>query len=357
MTSSLLTEPGRYDFYQAMRLLEGGAVPGVAGRPVGFDSEPRHEVARLRASSSLGFPVNAVESVVRRRSHVDGAAKAVDVTVSFMGALGATGALPWHYTEYVFDRLSQRDRSMRDFVDALTHRSIAFHYRAWRKYRLPFAHEAAARTDDVDDITLAMRALVGLGTEGLRERLPEGADRWLYFAGLFARGQRTAGGLESMLQAVCGHPVEVQEFVGTWQPLLPEERSRLGGAGGGDRNELGASMILGSSVWNIASAIRVRIGPVPSTRLPDLVPRTGSFPWLGDLVRSYLGPEVDFELLCLVERPTIRPLQLGVDRGARLGGSAWVDSSDPSHYDAEVPLCASRSSDALSHPNHPRVRS
>ncbi|MCA8977193.1 MAG: type VI secretion system baseplate subunit TssG [Planctomycetes bacterium] len=341
--SGLFESPGSYDFYQALRLLEGGRIAGVQGQRIGLDAAPRQEVARLRASPSLGFPVNAIEGLVRRRNPVAGAAQGVEVTVAFMGALGASGVLPWHYTEYVFERISQRDRSLRDFVDTLQHRSLAFHYRAWRKYRLPFAYEAATQSGAADDVTAAMRAIVGLGTSHLRERLAEGADRWLFFAGLFARGQRTTKGLEAMLAAVTGHRVQVEEFVGRWQALLPEERSRLGGRPDDEyRNRLGASFVLGERVFDVLSGVHIRIGPMHSRALSELVPRTGRVPWLGELVRSYLGPDVDFAIAGLVERDSVEPIRLGAEAGMRLGGSAWLGAEDATSYDAEVPLCSSR---------------
>lgn len=339
----LLDSPWGYEFFQAVRLLENGAVPGVRGRAIGHDHEPREEVVRLRGAPSLGFPANAIESVELRRSPVAGRANSVEVSVAFGGALGACGSLPWHYTEYVFERLSQRDRSLREFVDALQHRSIAFFYRAWRKYRLPFAYEAARREGQTDDVTAALRGLVGLGTERLRDRLPEGEDRWIYFAGLFARGQRTALGLESMLREACGHRAEVQEFVGRWQTLLPEERSRLGGTGMDEyRNALGSSMILGERVWDVLSGVRIRIGPIDARDLPDFTPRAGRLRWLGDLVKSYLGPDKDFEIVCVVDRATVGAARLGGAASARLGGSAWLDATDAGRFAAEVPVFTSR---------------
>jgi type VI secretion system protein ImpH len=341
--SDLLQEPGRYEFYQAMRLLENGSVPGVRGEPVGHDHEPRFEAVRLRSSPSLGFQVNAIESIERRRSAVSGAAKAADVTITFMGALGASGQLPWHYTEYVFDRMSQRDKSLRAFVDTLEHRSHSFHYRAWGKYRLPFVYEASRRRGGIDDVTAVMRALVGLGTDHLHERLPEGADLWLYFGGLFGRGQRTTAGLEMMLRDVTGHPVVVKEFVGRWQSLLPEECTRLGGAANDEyRNQLGSSLILGERVWDVLSGIHITIGPVSSSDLAQLVPRTGHYPWLGDLVKSYLGPNVDFEVVAQVEKGTVSAVRLGEGGGVALGGAAWIHAENSASYDADVPVCSSR---------------
>ena len=336
--SDLLGNPRRYEFHQAMRLLEQGRVPGITGRPVGHDNDPQYEVVRLHASTSLGFPKSAIEAIRRRK----GDERRVDVTIAFLGALGACGALPWHYTEYVYAGLARRDRSLRDFVAALEHRSLSLHHRAWRKHRLAFAYEAA-RTAGSDDVTGILRALVGLGTDHLRERVREGEAHWLYFAGLFGTARRTTAGLASMLEALCGHPVTVQEFVGRWQRLVPEERSRLGGPPGPAtanlQNELGGTLMLGDRVWDVLSSVRIRIGPLPAAATADLQ-QAGLDGWLEHLVRSYLGPDVDFEILGLVDPATIRPMALGGD--ARLGGASWLASSDQASYAREVFVCSSR---------------
>lgn len=337
----LLEEPWRFGFCQALRLLERGAVAGASGRPVGGDASPRDEVARLRGSPSLAFPVNSVESITRRRTAVAGGVRGVDMVVAFHGMFGAQGVMPWHYTEYVLERLSQRDRSLREFADVLQHRSLAFHYRAWRKYRLPFAYEAAATAGEVDDVTTALRALVGLCTDHLRGRLEEGDESWVYFAGLFGRGQRSAAGLEAMLEAAVGCPVAVQEFVGRWQELVPEERSRLGrGRDDDHQSRLGTSMILGTRVFDVLGGVRIRLGPIAAADLPRLAGQGGSS-WLPALVRSYLGPDIEFELRWRVDPATVRPIRLG-DRGFGLGVGAWLGATKPARYDEEVPVCSRR---------------
>ena len=182
-----------------------------APAPIGnlLTDEALAVAAQLRETALAGSGAyELVESLTTevgpRMAGSPGDVRAVDLTVAFHGMFGAQGVLPWHYTEYVVERLSKRDRSLRDFADALQHRSLAFHYRAWRKYRLPFACESAAVEGGVDDVTTALRGLVGVGTDHLRERVVEGCERWIHFAGLFGRAQRTTRGLEAMLEALLG---------------------------------------------------------------------------------------------------------------------------------------------------------
>ncbi len=342
--ADLLKHPEKFEFFQALRLVERGHIRGVKGRPVGLDHEPQFEAARFRGTPSLGFQPSAIRTAEPRRNPVAGGAQAIEFGVTFMGALGICAELPWHYTEEVFERLSKRDTSLLDFVDTLQHRSISFFYRAWRKYRLPYAYEAAHLQRNRDDITSVISALVGLETEGLRERPAERAESWFYFAGLFGRQQRTAIGLETMIEAIVGYPTKVHEFVGRWQELVPEERTRLGERRhDGFRSELGSSAVLGDRVWDVLSGVRIEIGPVRASAVHRLAPRTGDYPWLPDIVRSYLGPDVDFDIYCRVQRETVQPARLGGDsKTTTLGESLWLGALDPNHYDDEVPICLDR---------------
>jgi type VI secretion system protein ImpH len=339
--AQLPDDAGEFELFQALRLLENGAVGGVRGQPVGVDHGPREEIARLRGSPSLGFPVDAIETMELRRSPVAGQGRRAEVTVAGLGAFGATGPLPYHYTEYVFERMSQRDRSLRDFVDVLQHRSLAFFYRAWRKYRLPFAWEAEQRDGRFDDFTAMLSALVGLDPKELA-RVPEGGQRWLFFTGLFASRHRTAAGLEAMVAAATGCAAEVREFVGRWQTLLPDERSRLGGRGRDEyRNALGSSLVLGERVLDVLSSVRIRIGPMPARRLGEFSVGDSRRGWIAALIRSYLGSDRDFELVGAVAAATVEPVRLGGGGHGGLGSAAWMSSRHASGYTQEVTLCRS----------------
>jgi type VI secretion system protein ImpH len=57
----------------------------------------------------------------------------IRLTPSFMGLLGASGALPAHYTERIAAHQSRaRDGGPRALMDALSNRSLALFYQAWR---------------------------------------------------------------------------------------------------------------------------------------------------------------------------------------------------------------------------------
>jgi type VI secretion system protein ImpH len=57
LTQLLFDEPYRFEFFQAVRLLER-LNPGRG--PVGRDGDPRDEAARFRAHASLAFPPSQI---------------------------------------------------------------------------------------------------------------------------------------------------------------------------------------------------------------------------------------------------------------------------------------------------------
>ena len=128
----LRTEPYRFEFFQAVRILER-----LFQHSVGTDANPEDEVVRFRAHQSLLFPPSEIYGIVEQP---DGR---LSMTVAFMGLTGPSGALPRHYTELVIDRLRHKDRTLRDFLDLFNHRLIALFYRAWQKNRFWIGYEHA----------------------------------------------------------------------------------------------------------------------------------------------------------------------------------------------------------------------
>lgn len=308
---------------------------------VGSAPSPSKEVARFRARPTLSFP--PVESGPMRPP--DERRKEFDsrpvVPVHFLGLLGSSANLPWHYTELVLQRASLRDRSFRDFLDlVLQQRPLTFLHAAWRKYRLGFALEEHARTNGHDAAALMLRSVVGLGTEGLAERVPEGIGPWVYFAGHFGRSNRSADGLEAMLEAALGHDVEVVQLVGRWRPINESQRTRIGTPAGGTFHRLGAEAVLGGRTWDVQSTVRVLIGPVTMRERERLITGRFGIDGIRGILRSYLGPEIESEIAWRIRRTSIEPLRLATTEssGTNLGVSSWLDASEVRGYQTVVPV-------------------
>jgi type VI secretion system protein ImpH len=326
LNEALLREPHRFEFFQAVRLFER-----LRGRAtVGQDAAPEQETVRFRALPSLSFPPAEIN---RLRPGTE-AAPAVMV-VSFLGLTGPSGVLPQHYTTLLLRRNREKDHSLHDFLDLFNHRLVSLFYRAWEKYRLPFAYEKSRLTGEeegADPVSACLYSLVGLGTDGLRGRPPIPDEAFLYYAGHFAHYPRSALALEGLLQDYFGVPVRVEQAQGQWLTLEEDDRSALPGCERADglNIQLGLNLVVGERVWDRQSKFRLRLGPVHYEDFQRFLPGGEGLLALAELTRSYVGPEFDFDVQVLLhgeEVPWCR-LQSETADPPRLGWNTWVRCHD-----------------------------
>ncbi|MCR4415609.1 MAG: type VI secretion system baseplate subunit TssG [Thermoguttaceae bacterium] len=107
-------DPTRFDFFQAVRVLEWLAREHAAGnpermrRPVGEDHAPRQEVVRFRAVPSMSFPAGSIAALSPPQAD-DASAGPPEMAVAAMGLTGPSGALPHHYTSMLIERVRLKD--------------------------------------------------------------------------------------------------------------------------------------------------------------------------------------------------------------------------------------------------------
>jgi type VI secretion system protein ImpH len=339
LSEALFREAHRFDFFQAVRLLEhllrasaeeGDRRPCV---PVGVDGPPEREVVRFRVMPALSFPAGAVGQI--RRPEADEAAPPPEMLVTFFGLTGPSGVLPHHYTALLLRRLRLKDTSLRDFLDQFNHRMISLFYRVWEKYRLPFTYERS-RLDlggGPDPCTQGVYCLAGLGTGGLRGRLEVDDEAFLFYSGHFAHYPRSALALECVLEDYFEVPVRVQQLHGQWLLLASEDRSVLPGPAGAEplNNQVGVSLVAGERCWDVQSKFRLQVGPLTYEQFRRLMPNGDGLRAFVQLARTYAGPEFDLDVqpvLLAAEVPKCR-----LDDASFLGWNTWLRDL-PSHHDA-----------------------
>lgn len=339
VTQRLQEEPWRYDFFQAVRLLERAAQAEVAAgkrvpaRPVGYDYAPEEEVARFHALASLAFPPAPIAAVSSDSAAQSPGARSAQMVVAFLGLTGPCGVLPEHYTALLISRIRERDYALRDFLDLFTHRTVSLFYRAWEKYRFPYGYERLRRSGDSGDdcFTSCLYGLVGLGSSKLRRRLAFDDETLLYYAGHFAHFPRAAISLEIVLADYFELPVSIRQFCGQWlylelndYSLLPSKRLRAG-----RNNQLGMSMVVGERVWDIESKFRVRVGPLTYRQFCQFMPSGERLTPLWQMARSYVGTHLDFDVQLVLRAEEVPCCRLGNRSDpARLGWNTWVRSND-----------------------------
>ena len=311
----LRREPFSFDFFQAVRLLERFLPERTS---VGRFAHPETEVARFSVQPSLAFPASQIQAMDCPENHP------VQMTVNFMGLTGPQGVLPNPYTSLIIERLRASDSSPRDFLDIFNHRIVSLFYRAWRKYRFDVAYEQGER----DLFSRHLLSLLGLGTEGLRDRQTVSDDTLIYYAGLLAQHPRSAQALQQILADYFDVPVEVEQFAGAWYRLDRETQCRLSEESS-ESEELGFGAVVGDEVWNQQSKVRIVLGPLTLERYVDFLPEGRSWEPLRAWVQFFSNDEWDFEVKLILEREQVPACTLGAEgaSGPQLGWVSWVKSA------------------------------
>lgn len=346
----LLSEPQRFDFFQAVRLLDRWMGVGVSEGP---------GLSRLNFcnSLSLSFPPSQIETLTVHRRDTDQddglprhahEVERIDMTPAFMGLLGVNGTLPLFYTEMLAQReLYQKDHSGRAFMDMFSHRTVSLFYEAWRKHRMAIQFEADRR----DRFLPLALSLAGLGQKGLRDRLgaAQGAvadEALAYYAGTLQQRTLSAHQLQQILQDYLRVPVRVEQFVGRWYRLPESGRAYLGLTGSQGRagtgalnGVLGRSAMLGERVWQRDLRMRVVLGPLPHARFRRFLPGGKGASALKALLTMLSGVSLEYEIKLRLQREDVQGCTLDSDRAPaafRLGWDTFLQTSSAKEDRADV---------------------
>ena len=329
LAERLFREPGRFDFFQAVRLLErlaaeeGARDPQGRRHPVGGDRPPAREAVRFGALPALSFPA---ADVAKLTAGADGLPP--ELVTAFIGLTGPNGVLPQHYTALMVARARLKDHALRDFLDLFHHRLVSHFYRAWEKQHLPAAWERSKRDGGEDAATRGLYALAGFGTGGLRGRMAVADETLAFYAGPLAHHPRNAAGLEALLTEYFGVPAAVEQLHGQWLYLDRDNQALLPPAGGerGQNVQLGVDAVVGRRVWDVQSKFRLRLGPLTEVQFRRFRPDGDALVPLGQLTRAYAGPELDFDVQPVLKPREAPDCRLEHDEagGSRLGWDAWL---------------------------------
>jgi type VI secretion system protein ImpH len=227
---------------------------------------------------------------------------------------GPNGPLPTHLTEYARERaIGHRDPTFVAFANMLTHRLMSLMYRAWVTGQ-PTAALDRGEGGGFDDKVMALAGFAGTAQKG-RDAMPDMAKR--FFAGHLSAGPKSAEGLVAMLSAFFRAPVALQQFVGSWLDLEPDDRWQLGAPAG-----LGRATSIGDRVWSRSAKFRLRVGPLGLDDYRRLLPGGASLSRLTSIVRSAVGDALDWDVNLVLRADQVPQATLGGD--TRLGQTSWL---------------------------------
>ncbi|QNN69880.1 type VI secretion system baseplate subunit TssG [Thermomonas carbonis] len=312
----LHAEPGRFGFFQAVRLLY--SANGFDGRGTGSRPGP----LRFTTPASLAFPPSELHSIEVSESNTR-------MCVNFMGLTGPSGVLPRTYTELLIARKTHRDRSAQEFLDVFNHRLVSLFWLAWAKHRPEIGRQFGFQ----NSVLRYLEYVVGLGTPALQARLHPNrrvatktrelpGAALVYFSGLVAQRPHGERAIAQVVSAVVGAPVEAAGCLGTWQTISDDARTRLGR----DAHRLGHGCVLGTRYWDRQTTLRLTIGPLDRTRFNTLLPRGPRLADVIELTRFLTGLAIDLRVRLSLRADQVPPLRLGArdhDR-PQLGWNTWL---------------------------------
>ena len=331
----LLEDPHRFGFFQAVRLLQRwlGRAEGLSDRRV------LDERLRFRNSLSLDFPASEVaqlrvEHEPPRKTHdsnngshdaraPDAAGiRHIEVTPSFIGLLGVTGALPVHYTELLAQRETyHRDHAARAFLDIFQHRAVALFYEGWRKHRLALHDEADGRNRFLPLVL----AVAGLGQPALRDRLLAGkhgvSDHAVaFYAGAVHKRNLSPQTLERLVSMYFDVRAKLTPFIGRWYALPPSQHSLIGLG----RATLGSDAVVGERVWQRDLRVRLELGPLDLGKFNRFLPGGPAQKALRELLQLLGGSSLEYEVCLHLRADEVHGSRLDPARGAWLGWNSFL---------------------------------
>lgn len=327
LNQELFDEPYRFEFFQAVRLLER-IFPNR--KPLGREALPNQEIIRVRSRMALDFPASEIYEVKETTDEATDDTRQ-EMFVNFMGLTGPSGVLPVRYTELLVDRARYRDTAMWSFLDIYTHRAVSLFYRAWEKYRFPVQYERGN-----DQFTEYLFDFVGLGTKSLQNRQAVADETLLPYAGLLAQKPHSSISLEQMIADYFEIDSKVEQFFGQWLSLDDESITRLGTA----NSKLGYTTIVGTSVWEQQSKFRLRLGALPFQKFQAFLPNGSANAPLKSIVKLMAGQELDFDVQLVLAAKQV-PSCILTTRALRrpmLGWSSWLKTKPFKSDDEQVVL-------------------
>jgi len=360
----LVEQPGRFEFSQAVRILEMLAINehsrdiDVADEAVGYDRPASTEAVRFSVHQSLAFPASEIVKLESKTNTFNNQEKKqYNLTVALMGLTGTVGVLPHHYTELILQRLRLKDDAFKVFLDHFNHRTLSLFYRASQKYRFPITYErnfniahkssvtqwgvsAGKRFPDADLFTDALRSISGIGTDQVQRRLKYLDDNILKYTAYWSQSTRSASNLKRMLTDYFQFPVIIEQFAGQWQEIVPDMLTQLPSAPVplGQNVTLGCNAMLGKRCWTAQSKFKIHLTPLSYKQYQSLQPGSDKLNALKEMVRLYVGVELDYDIQLHIPANELPPAKLtrSSKTGIQLGWNGYLPEKDSKNKTVDI---------------------
>jgi type VI secretion system protein ImpH len=327
--SRLIREPEKFDFVQAIRLLEfAGFLEDIStARPI--QKVPSCQHVQLKAyfvsDYRLRFPIAAISQAVIENNN------SILFTISGFGYLGAIGVLPYSYSSLINLAQSNKNYGIKSFLDIFQHRSVELFYKAGCKYRITISYDRGKQSGQ-DHFKNSLESIIGFGSNRIKDKLSVPDENLIYYSGFLSSSLKTIYALENILSDELNLKVNIRPFSGRWIRLDPSDQTVISNFRNiAQYNILGTDAVLGERVWSVQNCFRIMVGPINRARIAPLLPKGSDEIRIRDIVKAYCGYEYEYELQLLIEKKSVPSSKLGYNQcneePCRLGQTSWVLSS------------------------------
>ncbi len=301
----LEAEPYRFNIHALLRELERM----YPDKPrIGRSQVLAQEIVTVGQDPFLEFPASNVKAFEVREGEIP------RLRTKFLGYFGPHGPLPVLTTVEALRWQAAGDDAFVRFADIFATRFLQLFHRVWADAR-PIAQ--FDRPED-DRFAAYVGSFIGIGTAPYRDRdrVPDIAK--LPFAGVMASRVKSAKRLQQVLQGVLGVDVRIREREGIWLDFEESDLTRLGQSGA----DLGRNTYAGRRVYSINDKAAIEIRTDKLGDYESFLPGGEMFERLADMVRFYLGEQIDFDVELALPRANAPKAQLG--KKGRLGYTTWT---------------------------------
>ncbi|MCQ9154966.1 type VI secretion system baseplate subunit TssG [Acidomonas methanolica] len=301
--AALIEMPGRFSFDAAMALLHSAT--GV----------PLSQSVRFRTPPGLATPWRDILEV---RPLPDGT---YEVTIGFGGLTGHDGVLPRHYSAMADEAYRARSPALAAFLDLLAQRPRVQFAEAGMKYTARAAIRAESGAGTACALDRALLSLIGVDPAKGVALAGFDTRHLLYFSGLLATRPRSAERLRTLLEEWVRAPVHVEQFVGQWISVPPDQQSRLPGPKAGQFSQLGVDAVIGACMWEMNARIEIVIGPLTLNDFRAFAPAGECHDSLAALIRFFVDDDVECVVRLGLKREEVPKARTET---ARLGIDGWL---------------------------------
>jgi type VI secretion system protein ImpH len=262
----------------------------------------------FKINPSLAFSVSELKEL--QHAVKEDEAHLFDLSINFMGLIGAAAILPDAYSELLLERLQAKDPTFLAFLNLFQNKLIHLFYKLSTFSHYYLSYELKEPHPIMDGLNAVIGEEVNNAPKALQDTL-------YHHAGLLGMQARGAEGLRLWLENYFDLEVQICPYKGEWIALPKNSRSELG------QQKALTGLVLGKRIWHVQNKLTILIGPIDYSDFSDFVPGTEMFEAFNQIVKLYLGLEYDYEIKVLLKKENLSAVSLG-KKGMKLGWGAWL---------------------------------